>query len=75
MSGRKILGAGVVGSLALAGCQPEDEAPEPIGEWHFGKDGVPVIGPPPNPATTTKPTTPETDGRSRIDRGGKGAER
>lgn len=37
---------------------------EPIGEWHFGKDGVPVMGPPPNPETTAKPATAETDGRS-----------
>jgi hypothetical protein len=42
---------------------------EPIGEWHFDKDGVPVMGPPPNPATPGKPATAETDGRSRTDRG------
>jgi len=42
---------------------------EPIGEWHFGKDGVPVMGPPPNPETTAKPATAETDGPSRTDRG------
>ena len=42
---------------------------EPIGEWHFGKDGVPVMGPPPNPETAAKPATAETDGRSRTDRG------
>jgi conjugal transfer mating pair stabilization protein TraG len=40
---------------------------EPIGEWHFGNDGV---GPPPNPETTAKSATAETDGRSRTDRGG-----
>jgi hypothetical protein len=42
---------------------------EPIGEWHFGKDGVPVMGPPPNPETAAKPATAETDGRPRTDRG------
>ena len=41
---------------------------EPIGEWHFGKDGVPVMGPPPNPETPAKPATAETDGRSRTAR-------
>jgi conjugal transfer mating pair stabilization protein TraG len=42
---------------------------EPIGEWHFGKDGVPLMGPPPNPETAAKPATAETDGRPRTDRG------
>jgi len=42
---------------------------EPIGEWHFGKDGVPVMGRPPNPETTAKPATAASDGRSRTDRG------
>ena len=41
---------------------------EPIGEWHFGKDGVPVMGPPTNPETPAKPATAETDGRSQTDR-------
>jgi conjugal transfer mating pair stabilization protein TraG len=40
---------------------------EPIGEWHLGKDGVPVMGPPTNPETPAKPATAETDGRSRTD--------
>jgi hypothetical protein len=40
---------------------------EPIGEWHLGQDGVPVMGPPPNPETPAKPATAETDGRSRTD--------
>ena len=35
---------------------------EPIGEWHFGKDGA-RDGPPPNPETAAKPGTAETDGR------------
>lgn len=48
---------------------------EPIGEWHFGKDGVPVMGPPPNPETPAKPATAETDGRSRTDQGGKPGKR
>ncbi len=29
---------------------------EPIGEWHFGKDGVPVAGPPP-----AEPSAPYKD--------------
>ena len=48
---------------------------EPIGEWHFGKDGVPVMGPPPNPETAAKPATAETDGRPRTDQGGKPGKR
>jgi len=48
---------------------------EPIGEWHFGKDGVPVMGPPPSPETPAKPATAETDGRSRSDQGGKPGKR
>jgi len=42
----------------------------PIGEWHFGKDGVPVMGRPPNPESTPKPSKAESDGRSRTDQGG-----
>jgi hypothetical protein len=41
----------------------------PIGEWHFDKDGVPVMGPPPNPESTPKPGKAETAGRSRTDPG------
>ena len=36
---------------------------EPIGEWHFDKDGVPVAGPkPPTPETDGKPPTSSVDG-------------
>jgi conjugal transfer mating pair stabilization protein TraG len=48
---------------------------EPIGEWHFGKDGVPVMGPPPNPETMLKPGKAETDGRSRTHQGSTPAKR
>jgi conjugal transfer mating pair stabilization protein TraG len=48
---------------------------EPIGEWHFGKDGVPVMGPPPNLKAPVKPGTAETDGRPRTDQGGKPGKR
>ena len=48
---------------------------EPIGEWHFGKDGVPVMGRPPNPETPAKPAMAETDGRSRTDQDGKPGKR
>ena len=42
---------------------------EPIGEWHFGKDDVPVMGPASNPETPAQPETVQTDGRSRTDQG------
>jgi hypothetical protein len=49
---------------------------EPIGEWHFGKDGVPLMGPPPpEPETTVKPSTAASDGRPRTDQGGKPGKR
>ncbi len=41
--------------------QPDIGTPpkfETIGEWHFGKDGVPVLGPEPKPADSTKPPKP-----------------
>jgi|GEM_PF-2854996 len=31
---------------------------EPIGEWHFGRDGVPVAGPDPKPALSASPPKP-----------------
>lgn len=49
---------------------------EPIGEWHFDKDGVPVAGPKPRPAAPPpKPGTAEDVDRSRKDRGGPTGER
>jgi conjugal transfer mating pair stabilization protein TraG len=41
---------------------------EPIDEWHFGKDGLPVMGPPPDTGTTATSVT-ETDRRSRTESG------
>jgi len=44
---------------------------EPIGEWHFDKDGLPVAGPQPQPAAPPpKPGTAEDVDRTRKDRGG-----
>ena len=41
---------------------------EPIGEWHFDKDGVPVMGPAPKPQTTTaKPGTAQPEAQSPTD--------
>ncbi len=41
---------------------------EPIGEWHFDKDGVPVMGPAPKPqATTAKPSTAQPEAQSPTD--------
>lgn len=49
---------------------------EPIGEWHFDKDGVPVAGPKPQPAAPPpKPGTAENVNRPRKDRGGATGER
>ncbi len=49
---------------------------EPIGEWHFDKDGVPVPGPKPQPAAPPpKPGTAENVDRPRKDRGGDPGER
>jgi conjugal transfer mating pair stabilization protein TraG len=49
---------------------------EPIGEWHFDKDGVPVAGPKPQPAAPPpKPGTAEDVDRPRKDRGGATGER
>jgi hypothetical protein len=49
---------------------------EPIGEWHFDKDGVPVAGPKPQPAAPPpKPSTAEDVDRPRKDRGGATGER
>jgi hypothetical protein len=49
---------------------------EPIGEWHFDKDGVPVAGPKPQPAAPPpKPGTAEDVDRPRKDRGGDPGER
>jgi hypothetical protein len=49
---------------------------EPIGEWHFDKDGVPVAGPKPQPAAPPpKPGTAEDVDRPRKDRGGDSGER
>lgn len=43
---------------------------EPIGEWHLRKDGVPVMGQPPEPETTGKPGATPTDRRSRTELNG-----
>jgi hypothetical protein len=49
---------------------------EPIGEWHFDKDGVPVAGPKPQAsAPPPKPGTAEDVDRSRKDRGDATGER
>jgi len=49
---------------------------EPIGEWHFDKDGVPVAGPKPQAsAPPPKPGTAEDVDRPRKDRGGASGER
>lgn len=49
---------------------------EPIGEWHFDKDGVPVAGPKPQPAApASKPGTAEDVDRPRKDRGDATGER
>jgi len=49
---------------------------EPIGEWHFDKDGVPVAGPKSEPAAKhPKPRTAEDVDRPRKDRGGATGER
>ncbi|OQC18068.1 conjugal transfer protein TraG N-terminal domain-containing protein [Candidatus Skiveiella danica] len=32
--------------------------PEPSGEWHFGRDGVPVAGPEPKPVDSASPPRP-----------------
>jgi conjugal transfer mating pair stabilization protein TraG len=49
---------------------------EPIGDWHFDKDGVPVAGPKPQPAAPPpKPGTAENVNRPRKDRGGATGER
>jgi conjugal transfer mating pair stabilization protein TraG len=48
---------------------------EPIGEWHFDKDGVPVAGPKPQPAAPPpKPGTANPLGPAKSDRGGKTGE-
>lgn len=44
---------------------------EPLGEWHFDKDGVPVAGPEPGlTASDVKPRTAEPVDPTRNDRGG-----
>ena len=44
---------------------------EPIGEWHFDKDGVPVAGPNPKPAAPPpKPGTADAVDPPNKDRGG-----
>jgi hypothetical protein len=49
---------------------------EPIGEWHFDKDGVPVAGPRSEPATPpANPGTVDNVNRLRKDRGGAIGER
>jgi hypothetical protein len=48
---------------------------EPIGEWHFDKDGVPVAGPKPQPAAPpSKPGTADPLDPAKSDRGGKTGE-
>ena len=52
--------------------QPELGTPpkvEPIGEWHFGKDGVPVMGPAPKSQASASPDAQPTDGQPSPDRG------
>jgi hypothetical protein len=41
---------------------------ESIGEWHIGKDGVPVMGPAPKPQSSVPPDTPRTEGHQSFDR-------
>jgi conjugal transfer mating pair stabilization protein TraG len=44
---------------------------EPIGDWHYDKDGVPVAGPKPRPtASLPNPGNSDAVGRSSKDRGG-----
>jgi hypothetical protein len=59
--------------------QPDIGTPpkvEPIGEWHFDKDGVPVAGPEPRPAAPT-PRSGATDSAEpeKRDRGGNSGRR
>jgi conjugal transfer mating pair stabilization protein TraG len=42
---------------------------QPIGEWHFGKDGVPVMGPAPKSEASASPDPQQTDGQPSPDRG------
>lgn len=52
--------------------QPELGTPpkvEPIGEWHFGKDGVPVMGTAPKSQASASSDAQQTDGQPSPDRG------
>jgi hypothetical protein len=59
------------GHAAQPGHRAEPSTPpkvEPIGEWHFDKDGVPVMGPAPKPqATRAKPGTAQPEAQSPTD--------
>ncbi len=58
-------------TVGASASQPDLGTPpkvEPIGEWHFDKDGVPVMGPAPKPqATTAKPGTAQPEAQSPTD--------
>jgi hypothetical protein len=55
--------------------QPDIGTPpkvEPIGEWHFDRDGVPVAGPEPRPAVPTpRSGAAESADAEKRDKGGR----